>query len=198
MTEDDNNGEHREPGEEAHSDSSGRTDSGNTGTPAACSVGSGPEGTSTSIRAGKIIGYRAWVYQSWPRYPWCPNEHHLESLYIPAIWKPHELMYAKCYCSCYATGKDTICTSTTYHGIHAFKTIERLKEETCPNPNLNPTIPSRTYVYGTIEMWGDVIEHVDGYRAQYARIKTLDEMIRNEPEEDLHEALEKLRTLYGV
>lgn len=31
-------------------------------------------------------------------------------------------------------------------------------------------------VYGTVKMWGEVIEHEKGYRAQYAKIDTIDEV----------------------
>src|SRR4029077_15929376 len=33
------------------------------------------------------------------------------------------------------------------------------------------------FVYGTVEMWGDVVEHEYGFRSQYAKIVTLDGFI---------------------
>ncbi len=54
-------------------------------------------------------------------------------------------------------------------------------------------------VVGTVKMWGQVIEHERGYRAQYARIASLDS-IHTAPylQEDAAEWLELLRKKHGV
>lgn len=49
------------------------------------------------------------------------------------------------------------------YGIHAYKDPYHLMEE-----------QRGCSVFGTIAMWGDVIEHEHGYRSQYARIVSLD------------------------
>jgi hypothetical protein len=50
------------------------------------------------------------------------------------------------------------------HGVHAYKTIEGVLE------NWMPGLPS---VWGTVYMWGDIVEHEYGYRSQYASIRSL-------------------------
>jgi hypothetical protein len=45
------------------------------------------------------------------------------------------------------------------------------------------------YVVGAVSLWGDVIEHEDGYRAQFAQIKSLDSFYDVDPmtQRELHE-----------
>ncbi len=50
---------------------------------------------------------------------------------------------------------------------------------------------TETLVAGTIKMWGDVVEHEKGYRAEYAKINSLDAI--HGPGD-----LEELRRVYGV
>lgn len=49
------------------------------------------------------------------------------------------------------------------HGIHCFKHPAYVDD----------AFGSGKYVGGTIEIWGEIIEHEKGYRAQFARIKSL-------------------------
>jgi hypothetical protein len=39
-----------------------------------------------------------------------------------------------------------------------------------------PLFETRTFVAGTVKMWGDVVEHERGYRAEYAKLNSIDEM----------------------
>jgi len=61
--------------------------------------------------------------------------------------------------------KETIEIFQTRNGIHAFK------EKTLPK-NYDYEIPNITHgeclVYGQVALWGKVIEHEDGYRAEHA------------------------------
>lgn len=51
------------------------------------------------------------------------------------------------------------------HGVHAYKSIEGLTDN---------FITAFSLAYGTIYMWGDIVEHEKGYRSQYASIRSLD------------------------
>lgn len=53
-----------------------------------------------------------------------------------------------------------------------------------------------TYVQGTIKCWGDVVEHETGWRAQYAKIVSLDS-IHGQRADDL-QMLHNLRTHYDL
>jgi hypothetical protein len=54
-------------------------------------------------------------------------------------------------------------------------------------------------VTGTVFLWGDVVEHERGWRAEFARVRSLDWLY---PDETMmgreQEALDNLRRLYGV
>lgn len=54
------------------------------------------------------------------------------------------------------------------NGIFACKTQEQVFMELEVYPS--------TYIVGTVYMWGEVVEHERGYRAEYASIKSLDLM----------------------
>ena len=45
-------------------------------------------------------------------------------------------------------------------------------------------------IFGTIKMWGEIVEHELGYRAEFAKIISLDQ---GNPK-----SLTKLRTIYGL
>lgn len=38
----------------------------------------------------------------------------------------------------------------------------------------NPYVETETVVAGTVKMWGDVVEHERGYRAEFAKLNSLD------------------------
>jgi hypothetical protein len=48
---------------------------------------------------------------------------------------------------------------------------------------------------GTIEMWGEIVEHERGYRASFARVKSIDIITRDDK---LPITIEELRDRYGV
>lgn len=82
-------------------------------------------------------------------------------------------------------------------GIHAFKDRRRVEEESRG--------AARQYaaaiVLGSISMWGTVIEHDAGYRAQFAKVRSLDGIVAPvRLFERLREdrLLEQMRALYGV
>lgn len=49
-------------------------------------------------------------------------------------------------------------------GVFAFKEMSRVMKDFSGMP----------LIYGTVYLWGDIVEHKIGYRAQYAGIRSLD------------------------
>lgn len=97
------------------------------------------------IRAGEIIAYRAW---------WLQDDGLLHAMFWNHIWQPGAVERVQKVDLTYGTG------------LHAFKTLEKTKDE----------YRSSSYgiiVYGEVALWGEVIEHERGYRAEYASIRKL-------------------------
>lgn len=135
------------------------------------------------IRAGEVIGYRAW------RWIGHGDRLRLRSLTVNHDWptgKPAE------------AGDGDIAIG---HGIFAFK-----------SPGFFDTIGDwgSDMVFGSLEMWGEVIEHEFGYRAQYARVRSIDSIDGYKDDDDLNfigrwllkrrrrKLLTALREAYGV
>lgn len=70
-------------------------------------------------------------------------------------------------------------------GIHAFKDRKTAEENNCG------------HVLGTVEMWGDIVEHEKGYRSEWAKIKSL-EYVRWYLLNPVDPRLVKLRQIYGL
>jgi hypothetical protein len=112
-----------------------------------------------------IVGWRQWNFM----YP-----HFLASLGNDAIYVPREKIEARCEqdstIGTFVVRKDH--SDQTPHltcmcGIYAYKEKPRLlREITNPYSGLR-------LVYGEINLWGKVIEHEDGYRAQFGYPKRL-------------------------
>lgn len=105
------------------------------------------------ISAGEIIGYRAWRVLS--------NDE-LTSMYTETYtWRPGQIH------------KINHSLDVT-EGFYAFKEHAQLMAEFgVPLGMVSEWSP---IVYGTVALWGEVIEHDFGYRAQYAAIKSFDKI----------------------
>lgn len=106
-----------------------------------------PKSQPKTVQAGEIIAWRAWSFMSTRGRP-C-----LRSISAQATWEPNVIM-------------DDMRMGTgvkSTGGIHAFKT------RACAERNFSP----RHYIIGEVSLWGEVIEHEDGYRAQYGAIHSL-------------------------
>jgi len=59
---------------------------------------------------------------------------------------------------------------------------------------------SSAHVVGEVELWGEIVEHEIGYRAEYARIRSLDlpHLRSGENPHKAHRLLASLRKSYGV
>lgn len=98
---------------------------------------------SEGVRAGEIIAWRAWNIA----------DGLLVSVTASCKWKPDETL----------TGD-----AAGGYGIHAYKAPH--------GPLLDSYVEkdSQTkWVIGEVALWGDIIEHEEGYRAQYGRVHSL-------------------------
>jgi len=105
------------------------------------------------IVAGEILGHRVWRV-----------EHgFLKAAAMNTIWPPDE----PCYGAVSYRGMDM------QAGVHAFKhQQDALCQYGTPYNGVNDV-----RVVGTVLLWGDVVEHEDGYRAEWARVRSLDYIV---------------------
>lgn len=97
------------------------------------------------VKAGEIVGWRAWLIKNGP------GGYRLSSVAAPADWRPGQPM----------RGTPTPDGSA---GVHAWKTRQQAEQYARGDD----------IVVGQVELWGKVIEHELGYRAEYGAIKSLD------------------------
>lgn len=126
------------------------------------------------IRPGEVVGYRVWKITNYeaPR-QWRHLQPHgflTSTVMDQHIWVPGEPM----------TG--TPCRNDS-PGVHAWKSISQAM---C-------MYPTPGYVFGSVELWGDIVEHERGYRAEFGQIKSLDGITDGDTE-----LLARLRKRYGV
>ena len=132
------------------------------------------------IRAGEIIGYRAWqVDPQW----------RLHSTFrSKTIWEP--------------SGVVTGDVNEEREGVYAFKESEEVvfycamfrcwRGSSLFATDLNGDDNNWPIVFGTVSLWGVVIEHEKGYRASYAAVGDLIGSADLAPDD-----LNKLRKIYG-
>ncbi len=105
----------------------------------------------SGIRAGEIIGYRAWLVaeRSW----FSRSQDRLCSVYVSDyVWEPDKP----------ASG------DVRTHGIYSFQSVVRSRAEYAF------VTPRSPLLFGKVKIWGEVVEHERGYRSQFARIVSLD------------------------
>jgi hypothetical protein len=119
------------------------------------------------VRAGEIIAYRAWrvMVPSWGERP----DYRLHSVYKQEyVWDPEQP----------ASG------DVRFHGIYSFKRVITCREQ------YGYSLSGDRLVFGSVKIWGEIVEHEDGYRSEFARIASLD---YGHPE-----LLDRFRPIYGV
>lgn len=116
------------------------------------------------IKVGEIIAYRCWPI----KYGF------LWSTAAGRAWAPGEPMKA---------GENHLRDGL---GVYAFKEMSR-----CISEFDNDSRHGEGMAFGTIHIWGEIIEHQHGYRAEYAAIRSI-EFVRGRA------ALSELRSLYKV
>jgi hypothetical protein len=120
------------------------------------------------IRVGEVITYRAWrvINEDWFR----SGEERLHSVAMrDYVWHPDKL----------ASGE------VRTHGIYSFRDVIRSKEEYGYDPGVDGPL-----LFGKVKIWGEIVEHEDGYRSEFGKIASLD---YGDPE-----LLDKFRKIYRV
>lgn len=100
------------------------------------------------VTAGEIIGYRAWMLDS---------KGFLRGMFMSDyVWLPGKVEHAP------------VVDRTWGAGLHAFKTLADAKAQY----GMYAT-PTASVAFGRVALWGEVIEHESGYRAEYAAIEEI-------------------------
>ncbi len=127
------------------------------------------------VKAGEIVGWRAWMIHA------TPQGYRLSSVAANAQWYPGQPM----------TGKPT---PDGQAGVHAWKSRQQAEDYA----------RGGDHVVGQVELWGKVIEHDLGYRAEFGAIKSLDALELMHPSGasgiygSAASVLRDLQTAYGV
>lgn len=102
------------------------------------------------IRAGEITGRRAW-------------------------WRMGNKLFSIYMTSCeWFPGVPVIGDVSSGYGVHSFKEATHLIDYAMSVWFLSSPQFASSLVTGTVSMWGEIVEHERGYRAQYAKIISLD------------------------
>lgn len=122
------------------------------------------------IKLGELIGHRIWVV----------NTHgYIKSAYKDTIWAPGEAMTGD-------IGKDGHA-----HGVHAWKTKSLMLQYG------GEYATQHVCAVGSVRLWGEVVEHERGYRAQYGAVAGFEDVIgQGVNVENKPRVLEHLRKLY--
>ena len=142
------------------------------------------------VRAGELIGYRAWLVLS---------DHSLCSLAHHFVWEPGAVIEGDV--DKVVNNLNWFITPLIFGGTYSYKDPIYLREEF--GEITDGLFPYLTYIgmhtysthglaFGTIKCWGEVIEHEKGYRAQFAKLHTIDHVIGH------HLNLHSLRERYKV
>lgn len=123
------------------------------------------------IRAGEIIAWRVWYYE--------------EAVFV----KNSDTKCGPCLTSL-TTGDpwpydDPVVGDVETQGVHVWKTRKDADDY------------SPIGVLGTVLLWGEIVEHQFGYRAQYAKVNSIDE-VRGYGFFTNRKRIKKLRRAYGV
>jgi hypothetical protein len=135
----------------------------------------------TGIRVGEILGWRWWYVDGL-----------LKSPFMDCTWSPDK------------PTKGDVAAGSGGFGVYVLKDRELAASQADQGLWLNSDglwvwnnwrrrLPSPHTAYGSVRIWGEVIEHAAGYRAQFARVVSIDGVY---PDND--ELLATLRTRYGV
>jgi len=135
----------------------------------------------TSIRIGEILGWRWWYVDEL-----------LKSPFTDCTWFPDEPM------------KGAVTDSFDVFGVYvmkdrglaasqADKSLWFSSDDLWVWNNWRRRLPSPHTAYGCVQIWGEVIEHAAGYRAEFARVMSIDGVY---PKND--DLLGALRAKYSV
>lgn len=125
------------------------------------------------IRPGEITGHRLWLVLSDLRL--CSLAHYF-------LWKPGATIEGDVD----KVVLDRIFLPSIYGGTYSFRTAKKCEREVEIQGITEVDFPNSNYfnqgaIYGiaigTIKCWGEVVEHEHGYRAQYAKLTSIDRVI---------------------
>jgi len=103
------------------------------------------------VRVGEIIAYRAWrVVEG--RYRKGGERLHSVAM-LDYDWPPNE----------------PACGDVRTHGIYSFRDVIRSKQEYGYDPGVDGP-----FLFGKVKIWGEIVEHEDGYRSEFGKIASLD------------------------
>ncbi len=122
---------------------------------------------STKFQVGEIIAYRVWKVLFLREHP---NSISVKSIYYHLVWPAHTPVKKE-----QDIWEETLYDDWhQYYGIHAFKTMDILKRKfDCLHDSQSQTFFN---VLGRVKLWGEIIEHEEGYRAEYAQVMSIDEL----------------------
>lgn len=109
-----------------------------------------------------MIGWRAWFSYAPPVLN--------STVFSETVWSPNESVQGDVW-------QESDSIYTVSQGVHAFKSIGGAKThiEEClwgfQNGGRNTPM---VYAIGTVFMWGDIVEHSNGYRSEFASIRSID------------------------
>lgn len=121
----------------------------------------------TGISVGEIIAHRAWRYHGGI----------LKSTGMQHFWTPGEEMHGE--------------PEKEHQGVHCLKSLDNVLRY------FEYDRAKEILVIGKVKLWGLVIEHENGYRAEHAKIHSLD-FVLCDPSIDEDAILARLRRRYGV
>lgn len=132
------------------------------------------------IRTGEIIGHRLWFIV----------DGRLSSLAHLRIWRPGETVVGD---TNEIVRHDPLFIQVIWGGTYAFARRDQCDEEITDLTEVlarvahnkgrgfyfigsEPAYLASGLVVGTVKMWGDVVEHETGYRAEFAKLNSIDEL----------------------
>lgn len=122
------------------------------------------------MSVGEFVGWRVWRVR--------PQDRLLQSYSQDRIWLPGEPMQGE--------PRDH-----GPEGVWAFKDADRAAQKVCGiYDSVGPA-----GALGSVWLWGNVVEHADGYRAEFATVRSIDG-VTSDPGDDA--LMDALRQRYGV
>ena len=148
-------GEHRRADAQTSCDSAGSSDTGHHRTEPLLITGNKTRDAALGeprIRAGEIIGWRFWKL--------CNGL--LHSVIVSYTWHPGVFERSSSKLRRFKNP-----------GYHAFRDKEQAEREMSEYTNWTP------FVIGSVAMWGEVIEHENGWRSEFAAVRSIIDITGN-------------------
>lgn len=122
------------------------------------------------IRAGEIVAYRAWEVRL------VDGKVQYRSMHIGSVWEDGEM---RCDTAAGEALADYECA-----GVHAWKTERQAHTYAV---DAGGPAARTTYAIGEVELWGEVVEHDLGYRAEFGQIRRITHLVHGIRTSPMHE-----------